>query len=105
MSGDTASIGRVAAVRAPGPIARFFDSDLWYSFSRSPVAVISGTIAFICIFGSFFAPWLAPHDPFDLATLSLSNSFIPPWPMHGSNFAFPLGTDNQGRDMLSAIMY
>lgn len=105
MSGGVASAERPGSVRAPGPLARLLDSDLWYSFSHSPTAIISGTVAFICIFGSLFCTWLAPHDPFNLATLSLSNSFIPPLPLKGSAWAFPLGTDNQGRDMLSAIMY
>jgi len=91
--------------RRLGPLGRFFDSDLWYSFRQSPVAMIAGAVAFVCIFGSLLASWIAPHDPFNLATLSLSNSFIPPIPMNGSEWAFPLGTDEQGRDMLSAIMY
>ncbi|HUC18068.1 MAG TPA: ABC transporter permease [Acetobacteraceae bacterium] len=90
---------------SPGPISRFLDSDLWYNFRRSPVAVIAGAVAFLCIAGALFAPWLAPHDPFNLASLSLSNSFLPPVPLAGSQWAFPLGTDDQGRDMLSAILY
>ena len=39
----------------------FFDSDLWYSFSRSPVTVLSAIVAFVCVAGAAFAPWLAPH--------------------------------------------
>ncbi|HWA79946.1 MAG TPA: ABC transporter permease [Acetobacteraceae bacterium] len=108
----SASAGQAPAERPPGigahpagPIARFFDSDLWYNFRRSPVAVIAGAVAFLWIVGALFAPWLAPHDPFDLGSLSLSNSFLPPLPLKGSQWAFPLGTDDQGRDMLSAIMY
>ncbi|HUA76670.1 MAG TPA: ABC transporter permease [Acetobacteraceae bacterium] len=91
--------------RAPGPIGRFLDSDLWYNFRRSPTAMIAGAVALVCVIGSLFASWLAPHDPFNLASLSLSNSFIPPVPLKGSQWTFPLGTDDQGRDMLSAIMY
>lgn len=86
-------------------VERFFDSDLWYSFAHSPVAIISFTVTFLCIFASLFATWIAPHDPFDLASLSLSNSFLPPLPLKGSEWAFPLGTDDQGRDVLSAIMF
>jgi peptide/nickel transport system permease protein len=83
----------------------FFDSDLWYSFSRSPVTVASAIVAFICVAGAAFAPWLAPHNPFDLATLNLMDAFKPPvWDADG-DAAFLLGTDNQGRDVLSAIMY
>lgn len=62
-------------------------------------------MAFVCVFGAVLAPWLAPHNPFDLATLELSNARLPPaWSEGGSN-TFLLGTDDQGRDILSAIMY
>jgi peptide/nickel transport system permease protein len=82
-----------------------FDSDLWYSFTRSPVTIASAIVAFICVAGAVFAPWLAPHNPFDLATLNLMDAFKPPaWEEEGER-GFLLGTDNQGRDVLSAIMH
>ena len=85
--------------------ARFFDSDLWWSFSRSPVAVLSAVVALLCIGGAVLAPWIAPQDPFDLATLNLSDAFKPPaWAKEG-DAGFPLGSDDQGRDVLSAIMH
>lgn len=83
----------------------FLDSDLWYSFSHSPITVASAIVAAVCVIGAGFAPWLAPHNPFDLATLNLTDAFKPPvWDADGDP-AFLLGTDSQGRDMLSAIMY
>jgi len=83
----------------------FFDSDLWWSFTRSPITVISAITAFVCIGGAVFAPWLAPHNPFDLASLQLLDAFKPPaWSGEGDAL-YPLGTDDQGRDVLSAIMY
>jgi peptide/nickel transport system permease protein len=83
----------------------FFDSDIWWSFTRSPVTVISAIVAFICIAGAVLAPVLAPHNPFDLASLQLMDAFKPPaWQSEG-DANYPLGTDDQGRDMLSAIMY
>ena len=86
-------------------IRRLFDSDLWYSFSRSPVTVGSAIVAAVCVFTAAFAPWTAPHNPFDLSTLNLMDAFKPPvWDEDGDP-AFLLGTDNQGRDMLSAIIY
>jgi peptide/nickel transport system permease protein len=82
-----------------------FESDIWYSFSRSPITVASAIVAFICIAGAGFAPWIAPHNPFDLATLNLIDAFKPPaWEAEG-DATYLLGTDNQGRDMLSAIMF
>ena len=87
-----------------GRLARLADSDLAHSFVRSPVAMLSALVALICILGAVLAPWIAPHDPFDLATLNLSDSFRPPL-LAGGGWAYPLGTDDQGRDILSAIMY
>jgi len=83
----------------------FFDSDLWWSFTRSSITMASAVVAFICIAGSALAPLLAPHDPFDLASLQLMDAFKPPvWTAEG-DATYPLGTDDQGRDVLSAIMY
>ncbi|MDB5374115.1 MAG: transporter permease [Belnapia sp.] len=81
------------------------DSDLWWSFKRSPVTVVSAVVALVCVIGAVLAPLLAPHNPFDLASLNLSDAFKPPaWTPEGEA-AYPLGTDDQGRDVLSAIMY
>ncbi|TNF53330.1 MAG: ABC transporter permease, partial [Burkholderiales bacterium] len=84
---------------------RWADSDVGYSFLHSPTAIVAALIAFVCIFCAVFAPWVAPHNPFDLATLELSNARLPPaWHPDGS-MTFLLGTDDQGRDILSALMY
>jgi peptide/nickel transport system permease protein len=86
-------------------IARFFDSDIWWSFRRSPVTVVSAIVAAVCILGAALAPFIAPHNPFDLASLNLIDAFKPPsWAEEGT-VTYLLGTDDQGRDMLSAIMY
>jgi peptide/nickel transport system permease protein len=81
------------------------DSDLWHSFKSSPVAVAALLLALVCAMGSLLAPWIAPHDPFDLATVELSDARLPPaWAAEGKA-GFPLGTDEQGRDILSATLY
>ena len=86
-------------------LKRGLDSDVGHSFRTSPTAIVAAVIAFICIFCAVFAPWVAPHNPFDLATLELSNARLPPaWSPDGSP-KFLLGTDDQGRDILSALMY
>jgi peptide/nickel transport system permease protein len=90
---------------AAGTLQRFFDGDVWYSFRTSPVAVGAALIALACAFVSLFAPWVAPHDPFDLSTLNLMDARLPPAWLDGGNPAYLLGTDDQGRDLLSAIMY
>ena len=86
-------------------ISRFFDGDVWWSFKRSPVTVIAAILATICILGSVLAPVIAPHNPYDLAEISLLDSNLPPaWVATGQS-KFLLGTDQQGRDILSTIMY
>lgn len=86
-------------------LARWWDSDVAHSFRSSPVAIVAAVIAFICAFCAVFAGWVAPHNPFDLTTLELSDARLPPaWIEHGS-WKYPLGTDDQGRDILSALIY
>jgi peptide/nickel transport system permease protein len=84
---------------------RFFDSDIWWSFKKSPLTIVAAVFAAICIFGAILAPILAPHNPYDLSQISLINSNLPPAWIAGGASQFPLGTDQQGRDILSTIMY
>ncbi len=93
------------APAAPGALARFFDGDVWHSFKNSPMAMVAAVIAFICVFCAVFAPWIAPFNPFDLATLDLGDSRLPPAWVDEGKAKYLLGTDDQGRDILSAIMY
>ncbi|MCM3566283.1 ABC transporter permease [Hydrogenophaga intermedia] len=86
-------------------LRRALDSDVGYSFRTSPTAIVAALIAAICVFCAVFANWVAPHNPFDLATLDLMNARLPPMWQEGGNPAFVLGTDDQGRDILSALMY
>ena len=85
--------------------SRMWHSDVGYSFRTSPVAMAAALVALICIFCSVFAGFVAPHNPFDLMTLELSDARQPPaWSAEGSS-KYLLGTDDQGRDILSALMY
>jgi peptide/nickel transport system permease protein len=86
-------------------LREFLRGDLVHGFRASPVAMVSASVALVLILAGMLAPWIAPHDPTDLASLSLLDSFKPPWPQDGSDWFNPLGTDSQGRDVLSAIMY
>jgi peptide/nickel transport system permease protein len=90
---------------APGVWARFFDGDVWHSFRSSPVAVGAAVVAAVCVFCAMFAGWISPHNPFDLATLELSDSMLPPAWLQGGQAKYLLGTDEQGRDVLSALFY
>jgi peptide/nickel transport system permease protein len=86
-------------------VLKWFEGDLGHSFKSSPVAMGAALLAFVCVFCAVFAPWVAPHNPFDLATLELGNARLPPAWQAGGNPDFLLGTDDQGRDILSALMY
>ena len=84
---------------------RFTDSDIWYSFKKSPITVVSAAVTFVFFFVTIFAPFIAPHDPFDLASIDLMDASLPPaWFLDGET-RFLLGTDDQGRDILSTIIY
>jgi len=91
--------------RSASPLRRIFDSDLWWSFKRSRVTVSATLVATAIIGGAVLAPWVAPHDPFDPGSLSLLDASNPPAWLDGGSWSYPLGTDNQGRDILSAILY
>jgi peptide/nickel transport system permease protein len=88
-----------------GWLRRAWEHDLAWSFRRSPVTILAAFLTLVCVGGALFAPWVAPHSPFDSATLNLSDGFTPPaWTAKGSG-KYLLGTDDQGRDVLSTIMY
>ena len=81
------------------------ESDLFYSFRRRPGVILAAAIALAFVVAAVLAPWVAPHNPFDLATLNLLDAFTPPaWTAKG-NPTYLLGTDDQGRDVLSAIIF
>ncbi len=85
---------------------RFFDSDIWYSFRRSPVAIVSTGITLVFFLAAAFAPIVAPHNPFDLAAIDIMDSNLPPaWDEFEGDTRFLIGTDDQGRDVLSTIIY
>lgn len=87
------------------PLARWLDSDVGHSFRSSPVAMVAALIAFVCVFCAAFAGWVSPHNPFDLSALELSDARLPPsWRPDGVS-KYLLGTDDQGRDILSAVIY
>ena len=77
---------------------------LWL-FVQSPAAIVAAVVATIIILGAIFAPWIARVNPYDLASFSLFNGLLPPVWQDGSNPKYLLGTDDQGRDMVSAILY
>lgn len=90
----------------PGRLQRFLDSDMWYAFKRSPVIITAAVVLLLLIFGAVFAPLISPYTPFDPGSLNLMNGFTQP--MSNNEFTqdfFILGTDDQGRDVLSTILF
>jgi len=84
---------------------RFFDSDIWYSFQKSKVTVIAACVTAVIMIAAIAAPIIAPHTPFDPASLDLMDASTPPaWYEDGTS-KFLLGTDDQGRDIFSTILY
>jgi peptide/nickel transport system permease protein len=89
----------------PSSIGRFFDSDVWASFRRSKLTMVAAAVTLLFFVAAVIAGAITPQDPFDPAQLELLNSRLPPiWEAEGQ-LPFLLGTDEQGRDILSAILY
>ena len=85
---------------------RFLESDFLYDFLRAPVAIVSFCVVSILVLSAIFAQFIAPTNPFDPASLELMNGFTPPMePNMYTGEVFLLGTDDQGRDLFSAILY
>lgn len=90
---------------SPGWLGRWLASDLVWSFRHSPLAMGAAAVALAFFIGAAFAPWLAPHDPFDLAALELMDGLSPPSWLPDGRVTYLLGTDDQGRDVLSGILH
>ena len=89
----------------PGLFPRIVQSDLFYSFRRSPVTIASAAVSLVFILAALFAPVIAPYNPFDPGAISIMDSFYPPAWSGDGQAGFLLGTDDQGRDVLSTILY
>jgi len=76
-----------------------------YSYRRDPSAVLGSAILLVFMLAALLAPWITPQNPYDLTTLSLDHFLKPPIWMEGGESPFLLGTDDQGRDILSTIIY
>jgi peptide/nickel transport system permease protein len=99
-------ISPASSFRRQCRLARGLDSDLAYSFRRSPVVVLAALVLTILVGSALLAPWIAPQDPFDPASLNLLEGKTPP--LTANEFTgkrFLLGTDDQGRDVLAVVLY
>jgi len=94
------------AVKDPSRLSLALQSDFIYQFKRSPVAVVSFALVALLVLSAILAPLIAPHNPFDPGSLNLMNGFSAPMtPNAFTGETFWLGTDDQGRDVFSTILY
>jgi len=93
------------AAKPKGAAARFLDSDVWFSFRRSPVAIVAAIVALLMVLSALLAPWIAPYNPFDPSSLNLMDGFTRPFSSSMMGHYFVFGSDNQGRDVLSTILH
>ena len=80
-------------------------SRMLYSYLHDPSAIVGSVILVVFIMGAILAPWIAPQNPYDLEKLSLDNFLTPPIWMEDGQAPYLLGTDDQGRGILSTIIY
>ncbi len=84
---------------------RLLAGDIAWSFFHSPGAMVAAAVTALCILATFAAPLIAPYNPFDPAQISLWDGKLPPSWAEGGQSKYLLGTDDQGRDLLSTILY
>ncbi len=89
----------------PVYLNRFLDGDVYYSFKSSPVTIGAFIVTLVIFFAAVFAPLITPHNPYDLVTLDIMAAFNPPVWYEDGTWEYLLGADDQGRDILSAVVY
>ncbi|MDB2389730.1 ABC transporter permease [Alphaproteobacteria bacterium] len=96
----------MSEMRKSSRLSQFLDSDFFFDFRRAPVTIIASIVVAMLIIVAVLAPFVAPSNPFDPTSINLMNGFTPPMdPNAFTGEVFLLGTDDQGRDLLSAIIY
>ncbi len=105
MTDTTSTLVKAGPTKPKGLLARAIDSDLTASFFRSRIVVVAGIVAFLMVMAAFLAPVIAPSNPYDLNGVNLLDASTPPVWAKGGEAKFLLGSDNQGRDILSTMLY
>jgi peptide/nickel transport system permease protein len=100
---STGTSSESGALRAR--LTSLLDSDLMHAFRKSKLVVLAAFVTLMLVALSLLAPWIAPHNPYDLKSLSLLDSHLPPVWEQGGEARFALGTDDQGRDILSTVLF
>ncbi|WP_269933037.1 ABC transporter permease [Aminobacter sp. HY435] len=101
----TTDVSKTAAPPRPSLLQRMRNSDVWWSFTHNKSAMIAAGVFALLIATAVLAPLIAPQNPYDAAQLDMWKAELPPLWQEGGEWPYLLGTDTQGRDMLSAILY
>ncbi|MDH6233061.1 peptide/nickel transport system permease protein [Mesorhizobium soli] len=101
----TTDVSKPATTQRPTMRQRIRNSDVWWSFTHSKSAMVAAVILAVLVLAAVFAPLIAPQNPYDAAQLDMWKAELPPIWEQGSEWPYLLGTDTQGRDMLSTILY
>jgi peptide/nickel transport system permease protein len=105
LTNSTVTHPKAAPAKPKSRIARVLDSDVFYAFRRSPLVMLAALLTVLLVGAAFLAPLIAPYNPYDLKTIDLLDGNTPPRWYKDGDAKFLLGTDNQGRDILSTILY
>lgn len=92
-------------VAAPSRWERFKQSDILYYFLKDKVAMFSFAVFLVFVVSAVLAPWISPTNPYDLSTIDIMDSELPPSWLEEGDSRFLLGTDDQGRDIFSTMLY
>lgn len=88
-----------------GALRRLANGPLGYSFLRTPSALVGAVLLALLVLSAAFAPLIAPQNPYDLSQIFIDKAELPPVWLPDGEWPFLLGTDPQGRDILSVILY
>src|SRR5690242_10539791 len=95
----------ISTAAAPAPETEAGFSALWQQFAESKGALLALFVCVVLLAAALLAPWIAPQNPYDLTVIDITDSRLPPGSANEAGFKYWLGTDGQGRDMLSAMLY
>ncbi|AOT72560.1 ABC transporter permease [Geosporobacter ferrireducens] len=105
MQGQVQTVKAAQTLKEPSGWQSFARSEFFFKYKRSATAIIGSIITISVLLIAIFGPFFTVQNPYDMTNIDLSDAYKPPAWIQGGELRFPLGTDQQGRDILSAIVY
>jgi len=102
---NTKSTAVEVKIEEPGMIERFLNSEFFFNYKRNIPAILGTIIIVVFILMTTIGPFIVTQNPYNLREISLMDAYKAPAWSEGGEWRFPLGTDAQGRDILSSIVY